>query len=287
MTAAAAPRPAIRVLLLVKGLGLGGAERLLVDQALAADPAEFAYTVAYVRPDKVHFVAALEAAGIPVVALRPGRSRAWPLHLARALRQGRPDVVHSHSPLPAAVARILVALGVRRARHAYTEHNRWAAYRVPTRAVNAATMVLDAQVWAVSSEARDSIRPARLRRRAVPLHHGIDLEATVEAAGAAPDPPVPAGGDGAFTFVHVANLRPEKAHDVLLDAFAIAAATDPDLRLWLVGQRLDDPAFARSVAAHPARDRIEVLGYRSDAPALMARADALVLSSDHEGCPSR
>ena len=45
------------------------------------------------------------------------------------------------------------------------------------------------------------------------------------------------------------------------------------------------PSFLALVAAHPARDRIQVLGYRADAPALIGRSDAVVLSSDHEGHP--
>ncbi|CAN5651695.1 glycosyltransferase [soil metagenome] len=270
---------------MVKGLGLGGAERLLVDQACAAGPG-MTYSVAYVRPDKTHFVDQLRQAGVQVIALS-GTGRPWPIALARLLRSARPDVVHAHSPLVAAVSRLLVRAGLagRGAVAAYTEHNQWLAYRGPTRLVNAATMPLDAIGWAVSEEARGSIRPAWLRKRQATLHHGIDLAATRTVALAEPDPPPRPTEAGAFTFVHVANRRVEKAHEVLLDAFALAAAEDDGLRLWLVGQRLDEAVLAAVLARHPARDRIEVLGYRSDAPSLVARSDALVLSSDHEGLP--
>ncbi|HEX2575231.1 MAG TPA: glycosyltransferase [Aquihabitans sp.] len=279
------------VLVLTKGLGLGGAERLLVEQATAASDVRF--TVGYVRPDKTHFVDALRAADREVVALG-GRRLPWPLALAVALRRTRPDVVHVHAPLVAAVARVLVRAGVagRRAGVVSTEHNVWSAYRWPTRIANAVTMPLDHRTWAVSEEARASVRPAWLRRRVEVLRHGIDLAAVRDAARAEPSPPVPRPGpgpDGAdrprFTFVHVANHRPEKAHGVLLDAFALAAAADPDLHLWLVGQGLDDPQLGRSIAANAGAARITVLGYRADAPSLLARADALVLSSDHEGLP--
>ncbi|CAN5884008.1 glycosyltransferase [soil metagenome] len=272
----------MRVLVVVKGLGLGGAERLLVDQVLAGHGGAVAYTVAHVRSDKTHFTETLERAGVEVVTL--GGSAPWPVALARVMRRTRPDVVHSHSPLPAAVARVLVRAGApgRRRAHVYTEHNRWSAYRRPTRAVNAATMVLDRVVWSVSEEARSSIRPAWLRRRGSALHHGIDLQ-SVRAAATTPG--APSADAACTTFVHVANRRPAKAHEVLLDAFARAVAEEADLRLWLVGQGLGDAELVALVDGHPARSRIEVLGYRSDVPALMARADALVLSSDHEGLP--
>lgn len=274
--------------MLVKGLGLGGAERLLVDQITHGPPCPVTYEVAYVRADKTHFVARLEAAGVAVTLLGVGGgARWWPIDLALHLRHTRPAVVHSHSPLLAAVARVLVALGAagRGGVHVYTEHNRWSAYRWPTRVANAATMALDRVAWTVSEEAHGSVWPGWLRQRVIPLRHGIDLVATRLASVAEPDPaPSPAPPD-AFTFVHVANRRREKAHEVLLDAFALATELDSDLRLWLVGQRLDDDDLRARIEVHPARERIQVLGYRSDAPALIARADALVLSSDHEGLP--
>ena len=73
------------------------------------------------------------------------------------------------------------------------------------------------------------------------LHHGIDVAAARAAARRPLEPAPSAATPGAFTYVHVANRRPEKAHQVLLDAFVHAAAADPALHLWLVGQRLDDP----------------------------------------------
>lgn len=275
------------ILYVVKGLGLGGAERLLVGQVIDAVQRDIACAVAYVRPDKDHFVDALVHSGASVASVGDDRFRPWPLALVRLIRRTQPDVVHSHSPLPAAVARLAVAAGLAGAGavHVYTEHNRWSSYRRPTRWVNAATMALDGASWAVSAEAQGSVAPARLRRRVTTLHHGIDRIATEVAARPEPDPGPPGRPPSAFTYVHVANRRPDKAHGVLLDAFARAARIDPELRLWLVGQRLDEPDFEALVARHPARDRIEVLGYRADAPALVARADALVLSSDHEGLP--
>lgn len=167
---------AVSVLVLVKGLGLGGAERLIVEQVLAGDPERIRYSVAYVRTDKNHFVPTLEEAGIEVICLGGGLD--WPLRLARSIRRNRPDVVHAHSPLPASVSRVLVRSGMagRGVRMLYTEHNRWDAYRLPTRAANALTMWLDHRTWAVSAEAASSVKPARLRRRVEPVRHGIDLE---------------------------------------------------------------------------------------------------------------
>jgi len=145
-------------------------------------------------------------------------------------------------------------------------------------------MPLDRTIWAVSDEAKGSVHPGRLRRRVQPLHHGVDLEATRAAAAAEPTPPV-AVDPGDTVFVHIANRRPEKAHEVLIDAFDRVVPELPGARLWLVGQRLDDPALVAHLAAATSAERIDVLGYRSDGPSLIARAQAVVLSSDHEGLP--
>lgn len=277
----------LQVLLVSKGLGLGGAETLLVSQVARRDPTFVDYHVAYLRPDKDHFVARLTDAGATTECL--GTDPAWVRRLGRLVRSGRFGLVHSHAPLPAAAARVL-SRGHRGVPvpHVYTEHNRWAAYRAATRVANAATMPLDARTWAVSEDARASVI-APLRRRVHTLVHGVD----VQAARAQ----VATGGERAarrrelgldpsdLVFVNVANHRPAKAHDVLLAAFAMVASEVSTARLVLVGQDLHTTAFAGMVAASGAGDRVTVLGYRDDAIAVMGVADALVMSSDHEGLP--
>jgi hypothetical protein len=59
----------LRVLWLTKGLGPGGAERLLVEHAAGADHAEFRYEAAYVLDWKQHLVPELEALGVPTHCL--------------------------------------------------------------------------------------------------------------------------------------------------------------------------------------------------------------------------
>jgi len=59
------PEP-LRILWLVKGLGPGGAERLLVSAAGVHDRAAFAIDAAYLLPHKDHLVTELTAAGVTV-----------------------------------------------------------------------------------------------------------------------------------------------------------------------------------------------------------------------------
>ena len=273
-----------RVLWLIRGLGPGGAERLLVNHATSASGA-FTYDVAYEVAAKDQLVPELEAAGVTVHRLTSG---AGELKALRALVAEREiDVVHSHSPAMAAVARVaLRALpGGRRPKLVYTEHNRWEAYRWPTRLANALTYPLEHHVLAVSEEARSSVF-GPLRGRVQTLHHGVDPTAVRAAAGDPAETRAALGiGPDQVLCVQVANFRVEKAHEVMIETAAILAAQEVPVKILLVGQgpRLDEMrslAADRAVASH-----LEILGFRDDVASLLAASDALVLSSDHEGLP--
>jgi glycosyltransferase involved in cell wall biosynthesis len=88
------------------------------------------------------------------------------------------------------------------------------------------------------------------------------------------------------TLVSVANLRGEKAHEILFEAFAPLAAAHPALRLKIAG---DGPraaelrALARSLGI---ADRVELLGHCEDVATLLEQADAFVLASRSEAFPN-
>ena len=169
-----------QVLWVVKGLGPGGAERLLAAAARSHDAARFTIECAYVLPWKDHLVGELEAAGVRTHCLSTGRTDPrWPLRLTKLIRDGDYDVVHVHSPLPGSVARAggAIAAHGRPARaSSRTEHNRWETHRLPTRLLNRLTSRWD------DRDLRRHRRGARVdagraRSGAVTLRHGIDIDA--------------------------------------------------------------------------------------------------------------
>src|SRR5918994_4193884 len=169
----------VRVLWLTKGLGPGGAETLLAASATARDRERFDYATAFVIPEKRALVPTLESAGVDVECLgaTSRRDLRWAWRLRRRLAEQPVDVVHSHSPLVAAVARIVARTLPRRVRPTTvsTEHNIWPAYALPTRILNAVTYPLDEVHFAVSEEVRRSM-PGWWRRRTETLVHGIATE---------------------------------------------------------------------------------------------------------------
>jgi glycosyltransferase involved in cell wall biosynthesis len=282
------PMPA-RVLWLTKGLGLGGAERLLTSVAAGIDRERFEVEVAYLLPWKDAFVAELEAEGVNAVCLGARRTLdpRWVLRLRVLLRRRDYALVHTHSPVPAAVARLLVRAPTRLV---HTEHNVWGRYRWPTYAANALTYGRNDASIAVSDAVADSMVPPRWAPGTAPavetLLHGVNLAevprgpAARRAARAGLDI-----SDAIAVIGIVANFTPKKDHAGLLTAFDEVRRQIPDVVLLLIGSGPLEDELRREVAARDLADNVRFLGSRDDVPALLPALDVFVLSSRFEGLP--
>lgn len=273
-----------RVLWLIKGLGAGGAERLLLTHAAEADRDAFSYEVTYLRRDRSHLLADFEAHDIPVTDL--GSDWRWPMRLRRQLLDRPVDIVHVHSPAVAAGARPVVrSLGRSRPALVYTEHNRWDQYRPSTRVANHLTYRLDDVHVAVSDGVRDTVC-AHLRPTVRTLVHGIDID---EVAGHQGDRASARGelgiGDEEVVVGTVANFRQAKRYDLLLEAARMVLDRLPNVRFVAVGQGpLEDEVRAWHDSSGLG-DRFVLTGYRADARRIMSAFDLFTLSSEHEGLP--
>lgn len=262
-------------------------ERLLVHQARLGDREGFDYVAAYLveRPDSVR--SELESAGVRCRQLSRGSSidPRWTRALTSLVREEGIDVVHAHSPMPAAVARPVLRAQRHGPRLVYTEHNTWDCYGLPTRVANAATYPLDHHQFAVSADARGSV-PRRMRRDVEVLTHGIDLaevrshrnarSSTRRSLGLAPSDVV---------IVNVAHLRAEKAQDVLLDAAAVVLRHHPTAVFLSVGHGPRDVQLLEQHRELGLGDRFRFLGFRTDVADLLAASDAFCLASRQEGLP--
>lgn len=281
------PPTRLRVLWLTKGLGRGGAERLLVEHAAAADRTRFDYEAAYLLSAKPHLVAELEALGVPThcLGVATDADPRWLLRLARLLRVGRFDIVHAHSPLSASVARVLVRVGYRATGFVYTEHNRWPSYHLVTRALDRLTYRLNDAAVAVSQDVVDAMdRAARARTEVV--HHGVDIAGmrAHRAERAAVRAELGVGPDEVLALT-VANFRENKRYPDLLAAARRVVDSGAPVRFAAAGH---GPLEAEVRAEHRRLglgDRFRLLGFRDDAPRLIAGADLFVLASSHEGLP--
>lgn len=276
----------MRLLHVVKGLGPGGAERLLVSMAGATDPAVATCEVAYVLDRKQHLVAELETAGWRTHLLAGGRGMADPRWIGRLLRLARRfDVVHLHSPAVAAIARPMLRAVVPRVRLVSTEHNVWTSHARPTRVLNGLTAALDHRRLAVSEGVRASMW-ARLRPGCEVLEHGVPLAALRARRGERAQARATLGvTDDDVLVVTVANLRAQKDYPNLFAAAAAAIGREPRLRFVAIGQGPLEAELRTALAALGLGDRFTMLGYHPDPPAIVAGADLFTLGSRHEGLP--
>lgn len=295
MEEASGPRPGepLKVLQVIKCLGYGGAERLLVDTVATADPARVVYEVAYVNRDQDALVAAIAAHGTPVHSLGASNNAdlRWMLAFRKLVTTRRYDVVHFHLPYAAALGQVVMSSLPRSKRPGavYTEHSLWDRARLVNRIVLRASLLNNERLITVSQASYDAL-PASLRRRATTVVHGVELSradsliarreelrATARSAlGVAEDE---------LLFMTVANLRPEKGYDILLEAARAIADRGLPIRFAAVGRGPLSSALRARHVELALGDRFHFLGQRDDVLELLAGADAFVLASRHEGLP--
>lgn len=282
-------RPPIRVLWLTKGLGPGGAERLLVSFAAIADRDRLDLRAAYLLPWKDHLVGELAARGVPAVCLdgrRSGDPR-WVRRLRELVREARIEVVHAHSPLVTALARPALRALPRRDRPALmgTEHNLWSSHHPATRWANRLTLPLEEATIAVSDEVRASM-PARPAGRTEVVIHGVDVEAIASRRAERDAARAELGVDADDLLVAtVANLRANKDYPTMLRAARQLADAGEPVRFVSVGQG----PLAGQLEGERTRlglgERFRFLGYRQDPVRVLVAADVFCLSSRFEGLP--
>jgi glycosyltransferase involved in cell wall biosynthesis len=282
------PGDPVGVLMLTKGLGRGGTERLLTGALRHIDRTRFRVEVAYLLAWKDAFVEQVRAEGIPVHCLDAPRptSVGWARRLRRLVRERDIAIVHTHAPLPAVVARL--ALGLNGPAIVHTEHNLWDRYRLPTRWANALTYRRNAAVMAVSGGVAASIRssgpgsvvPVEVVVHGIDiatLHHGHEARSRARALLDLPDDAPVIGTVGNFTA--------KKDHACLLDAFAMMRSERADARLVLVGTGPLEDRLREQATRLKLEDAVLFAGSRDDVFELLPGFDVFVLSSRFEGLP--
>jgi glycosyltransferase involved in cell wall biosynthesis len=97
--------------------------------------------------------------------------------------------------------------------------------------------------------------------------------------------PRPAEFDAAgFQVVYAGRLEPVKAPLAAIEA-ALSLPEDLEATLWVLGDGPLRAAAEQSAASELGRRRVRLLGFRPDARAFLAHADAAVMPSLHEGLP--
>jgi glycosyltransferase involved in cell wall biosynthesis len=216
------------------------------------------------------------------IASFPIRSFSRPATLMRIaacaewLRQRRIAVVHSFDLysniffLPAAAAaRAPVRIGSRREINAGKSTGQLALQR--------AAYACAHRIVANAEAARARLRREGVRSpRITVVPNGLDLERFT---------PKPAGR-ARRRLLMLANLRPGKGHDALIDAMPLVLRRFPDARLAIAGDGTERAQLEARVRARGVAGAVSFEGHCDDVPARMMNADLFVLPSESEAFPN-
>lgn len=93
-------------------------------------------------------------------------------------------------------------------------------------------------------------------------------------------------GAGSRVVTMVANLRPGKGQDTLIDAAALVLARVPDVRFELIGDGTERAALVARAAQRGVAHAVTFLGHVDDVPARLAQAAIFTLPSESEAFPN-
>lgn len=303
----------MKILHIITSLRTGGAERLVAELAQRHQAYGDEVEVLLFDGTRTPLVEELEKNGIPVHAVGKGfAAMSNPLllpALARFLRKHPFDFVHTHNTSCQILTAMVPALTRFTTEHGTINRRRnWRWFRPIDRWMYGRY----SRIVCVGEETRktlsDWLNRPELDKKMTVIPNGIDLQRIMNASPAeelCAGPSTSSGtgkaidsgsgtavssgtgkakgtGTGTYKILMVSAFRPEKDQQTLIRAIQ---QLPEEYQLFLAGgaetpenQKIMDDC--KTLAMSP---RVHFLGVRPDVPNLLAAADAVVLSSKHEG----
>jgi glycosyltransferase involved in cell wall biosynthesis len=278
----------LHVFHLIKGLGRGGAEVMLMESLRVADRRSFEFACGYFLPWKNALAADLSTEGteprcfgaanaLQMLARTPA--------VARALRDFGADIVHCHLPLAGVVGRIagkIAGIPI-----IYTEHNVMERYHPATRRINLLTWKMQKEVVAVSEGVAASVR----------LHAGDSVPVTVVPNGVSLEAfrRDPEAGRSARSRLgipetapvvgSVAVFRAQKRLDEWLKAAVLFRERFRNARFLLVGDGPLRGELEGEAKRLGIEEAVHFAGLQQDVRPWLSAMDAYMMSSSFEGLP--
>lgn len=276
----------MRVIFVITGLSMGGAENQVVSLADKLAEKEIDVTIAYMLNLKV---VVPKNKHVKLVYLKGERSpigviRAF-VNLVRLIRESRPDVVHSHmyhANILSRVARLFAPIE----NLVSTAHSnkvggrvRVASYRLTNRLCDTFTNVSD-----------DAVRRFE-EKRAVPkgrmlsVKNGIDVDRFKYSVSARRSLRKCLSLNDKMVFISIGRFHESKDYPNLIESFSSLLDRLDNSHLLIVGDGALRSDVEIKIKQLGLQESVTLLGLREDIPQLLSAADVYVMSSAWEGLP--
>ncbi len=278
-----------KILVFIKGLGLGGAERLIVDSLPYLNRLQFDYEFAYMLPWKDFLVPTIKKAGFSVHCLGMQKTWHFPVvqrRLQALMQQHNFDLIHADLPVTGIWARLMgrrYGIPV-----IYTEHNLQERYHPITRRANALTFGWNDCVLAVSEEVTASITRFGLGRktRVTTLLNGVPVEQVRAEAGNLNGLREEFGIPPNHLIIGtVAVFRRQKRLQDWLEVASRVAKQQNNVTFLLVGHGQEESLLRNKIKELKLEKWVLMPGFRPDGRRVMALMDIFLMTSEHEGLP--
>lgn len=284
----------MKVTHVITGLGVGGAEVMLLRLLSRTDRDQFQPTVISLTDHGV-LGEQIESLGIPVYGLgmRPNRPDPRALgHLVRQLRRDQPDLVQTwlyHADLLGGLAaqvagRVPIAWGVHNTNLAPAINKR-GTLLVSQLCARLSAWLPTAIVYCSEATKQAHLAIGYRPEKSVVIPNGFDLDLFRPNAAARVEVRHELGLPIDVPLIGlVARYHPAKGHRTFVEAARLLAACRSDVHFVLVGDGVDweNHELAGWIDATGPRDRFHLLGRRRDAPRLQASFDLGTSSSAGE-----
>lgn len=271
----------MKILHVITSLGMGGAEKLMVDLLPRLNGMDGNEVELCVFCGKRHpFYDQLEIAGVKIYSFGQKFDIYHPRHLFHLVKLMRNyDIVHTHNTAP----QLFAALGsmLCSAVLCTTEHNtsnrrrrwKWYAY------IDKLMYSRYSRIICISQKAEDKLRAHihSTSEKICTIQNGVDIQKFINADKS--DEILEKFKDK-HTAVMVAGFRWEKDQPTLIEAYRYL----PDsYHLLLIGDGYKRGECEKLTITLKLKERVHFLGFRSDIPNILKSVDVVVMSSHFEG----
>ena len=268
----------MKILYMITGLSLGGAEKVVVDLSDQMNALGHTVKVAYLTGEVLIRPVSDD---VEIIALNLNSKNdllSASIKYKKLLKRFRPDIVHAHMVHANIFARIN-RVGAHIPKLICTAHNsneggkaRMLAYRLTNRLSDINTNV--------SQEATDSLisKGAFKKNNVITVYNGIDLSKFEKSSSSE------VLDENVINIISVGRFNEQKDYPNLINAFArLKKNITTNIRLTIVGDGELRSTIEALIKDLQLEKDITLLGRRSDIPQLLSQADIFVLASKFEG----